>query len=403
MDDNKKNEQKPEREDLADYGEKSGVEADPPDFSVPYPFDTHLISIQDKTVPVQTLLNRLRQGMLIVPSLQRSERVWDNTRKSRLIESMMLRIPIPMFYASTDNEERWIIVDGLQRMRVIEDFVDPKDESQRIRLSELEYLEKENNGRSFPELDIKYQNRILETQLHFAIIGAQAPQEVIRNIFKRLNTGGMPLSPQEIRHALYGESSSEFLAELVATGEFKTATGNSIHGERMADRELILRLLAFLIFKVAEYPNNEDMDAFLSRAMQRINELPRNSGKSDKLSLSSLRESFLRAMTAAYAIFGDRAFRKRTPTVKGPRSPINKALFETVGSLLSQYTSTELDILVNNKEAIFQAIDKAMEDPDIQLRRLISQDTNKKSAIRRRFEFFEDLFKSIVERQSDAR
>ncbi len=374
-------------EEMAADGISSGVEAEGEPV-ITHPFNPDKVfSVAEKRVPIQSLLNRIAQNRVRVPDLQRGERLWDNKRKSRLIESLMLRIPIPMFYASTDEEENWVIVDGLQRTRVIEDFVQPQKFENKLTLGELEYLH-EYNGKTYGDLPVKYQNRITESELNFAIFGSDASDDLIRNIFKRLNTGGLPLSPQEIRHALYTDKTGKatnFLKKLAQSEEFIKATGNSVKSDRMADRELVLRLLAFYINDVDKYPANGDIDEFLSGTMKQINAL---NGES----LASMEKDFIKAMNAASEIFGDRAFRKTTPASGNPRSPINKALFDSVGSILARLNDEALRRIARNRDAVYAAIENAMENHDVQLRNSISRYAQYKTAVKRRFDFFKKLF-----------
>ncbi len=87
------------------------------------PFNPEEISIDTKPITMETLMRRLQQGTITLnPDFQRQE-VWDQKRKSQLIESLLLKIPIPMFYVSSDEKSNWTVVDGLQRISTLRDFV----------------------------------------------------------------------------------------------------------------------------------------------------------------------------------------------------------------------------------------------------------------------------------------
>ena len=196
---------------MAADGTEAGVEFEDEQIDSHEPFDPEKISIDGKGVPMETL--------------QRKE-VWDIQRKSQLIESLMLAIPIPMFYVAADEKGNWDVVDGLQRLSTIREFVlgddylKTKDEMQKgngFKLKGLEYWGEKYNGLKFKNLHEKLSNRILETEFRFTIINPGTPEEVTRNIFKRINTGGMPLTSQEIRHALYQGVSTELLEYLSKT------------------------------------------------------------------------------------------------------------------------------------------------------------------------------------------
>ena len=219
------------------------------------PFNPNDISIDKKTVLVETCIKRLIQKSIVLnPDYQRHE-VWDDVRKSRLIESLMLKIPIPMFYVSADEKSVYTVVDGLQRLSSLRDFIlgqnflKKKDEYLRGKGMKLQGLEfwTQYDGKTFSELPTYLQNRITETELTFTIINPGTPEEVKRNIFKRINTGGLYLTPQEIRNALYNGSATELLNALAKNESFLEATTNSVKSERMDDFELILRCIAFIL------------------------------------------------------------------------------------------------------------------------------------------------------------
>ena len=137
----------------SESGEPAGVEADDADDLIE-PFDPDLISIEQRVVPMDTLIRRLKQGSVrLNPNFQRKE-VWDNGRRSRLIESIILRIPLPMFYVSADVEGRWDVVDGLQRLSTIRHFILGDENNAKLRLKKLEFLRERLNGKTFDDIDI---------------------------------------------------------------------------------------------------------------------------------------------------------------------------------------------------------------------------------------------------------
>ena len=139
------------------------------------------------------------------------------------------------------------------------------------------------------------------------------------NIFHRINTGGMTLNGQEIRHALNPGPVRNYLSKLATSNEFLQATDRSIRQDRMQDRECVLRFLAFFTSPWEDYSVN-DLDGYLVNAMKGINKLPQD--KRDELE-----EIFRRTMKAAADIFEDDTFRKRTSD-DDRRNPVNKALLE---------------------------------------------------------------------------
>lgn len=391
-----------------------GVEIEEDD-SFTDPFDPDEISINTKIYTMDACLRRLIQDTIILnPDFQRQE-VWTIDKKSRLIESLMLKIPIPMFYVSADEKSTLTIVDGLQRFSTIRDFVlgkeylKSKDENDRgsgFRLKDLEFW-KEYEGKTFRELPINIVNRILETEFTFTVINPGTPEELRRNIFKRINTGGLPLSSQEIRNALYIGESTKMLNGLAALNIFKQATDYSIKNLRMEDKELILRFVSFIVRKYNSFTKVVSVDTWLSDTMIIANALPNLETRELKkqaskkgatidletivpLSIDSIEKSFHLAMKRACKLFGNHAFRKSYPGKR--RTPINKSLFETWGVLLSEIKEEQFSNLLNNKDLMMEEYKKLIDNYDFVV--IISRDSMKPTSIKRRFEIINNLIQT---------
>ena len=256
--------------DIPSFDEQYGVEVEQVeqnDIEIKRPFNPEKIKIRTVNLVVEQLVSRIKHREIdLSPDFQRLQGIWSDARKSRLIESLMLRIPIPVFYVSADNVENWSVVDGVQRMSTIYDYVRGE-----FALKGLEYLS-DLKGLEYENLPRNMTRRISETQLIVNIIEPGTPIEVMFNIFHRINTGGMPLNGQEIRHALNPGPARDFLKKLASSSAFQTATGHVIRPERMADRECVLRVLAFYIKPWENYVAN-DMDGYLVEAMKNINHM----------------------------------------------------------------------------------------------------------------------------------
>ena len=345
------------------------------------PFDPEKIKVSTITVVLGQLVSRIEHGEIdLAPDFQRMAGIWRRPQKSRLIESLLLRIPIPVFYVAADDSETWSVVDGLQRTSTIYDYV-----TGRFSLRGLEYLRK-FEGYAYAALPRTMQRRINETMLTFNVIEPSTPEEVTFNIFRRINTGGAPLRGQEIRNALHRGVVRDYLKKLAESEEFLTATANSVSPARMADRECVLRFLAFHMDPWESYSAN-DLDGFLGEAMEKINEM-------SKKKRDVLEKDFRRAMRAARQIFERDAFRKRS-NQDDNRKPVSKALFETWSVGLARRSPGEIRTLVRRKRRVIKrSMSLLNNDHDFDI--AISYSTGTPSRVLKRFRAIEDLIKECL-------
>lgn len=380
----------PEEEVPVEYdaeGRSTGVEYEErPSDLIDEPFDPARIEVLTRTMTVGLLLARLRRGVLdLAPDFQRSAGIWKDEAQSKLIESLLLRIPLPTLYAAESGEESWAVVDGIQRLTTIARFVDPDLIGVKpLKLRGLEYL-RQYEGSSYADLPGSLRTRIDETELIIHLIRAGTPEPVKFNIFARINTGGRPLTQQELRHALIPGRARTLLRELAESEAFLAATQHSIKSDRMADREMALRFLAFRLTDPGDYGRG-DLDAFLRQAMLRINGL-------EPTEIERLSQEFYRSMALARAIFEEHAFRKRYPG-QAYRSPINKAIFESVSVNLAKLEIDESEALIEHSDMVQRLFMELMENA--QFHQAVSGGTGDREKVRNRFNAVRDLFRKVI-------
>ncbi|MCX4716529.1 DUF262 domain-containing protein [Streptomyces virginiae] len=367
-----------EGEELGEYRDADGISA---------PFRPESISIRTETTTVDLLLSRLREGMLdLAPDFQRRSGIWSDRRQSRLIESLLLRIPISNFHMAQGDEDRWAVVDGVQRLTAIARFMEPKLTGlPPLALGGMDYLW-QLKGNTYQDLSGRLKIRLRETQLTVHIMQQGTPEAVKYNVFSRINTGGMPLKPQELRHALVSGVVRTFLADLAKDPEFGEATRWSVSDERMDDREMVLRFLAFRLTNPAAH-TEKDFDKFLIDAMYRINTLTEERRE-------QLAREFRVAMRYARDLFGEHAFRKWRGG-KRSSSVINKALFETISVNLALLDDHERNRLVASRARVYDRFFDLMADWDFD--RSISVGTGGPARVRTRFQEVARLFRGVAE------
>lgn len=347
------------------------------------PFDPSQIRMAQRPSAVYLLLQRITNGEInLMPDFQRHAGIWNQRTQSQLIESLLLRIPLPAFYFDASEDDRWLVIDGLQRLSTLKAFVI----DQSLTLKGLEFLT-EHTGKRFAELPRALQRRIEETQVTVYLIEQGTPPKVKFNIFKRINTGGLPLSAQEIRHALNLGKSTTLLKSLAESELFLQATDRSIKPTRMADRECVLRYLAFAIQDYGNYNVADELNAFLTNVMVTINQM-------DDKEIQKWETRFHRAMDAAFQIFGKAAFRKQTQNNKR-RSTISKALFEAWAVNLDRLSDEQLALLIQRKDAVQDKFRRLMTE-DNEFDKSISYGTGDYKRVQYRFDKIRDLIQGVI-------
>lgn len=299
------------------------------------------IFVENKPFSLRQIIDLIHsEDIEISPNFQRHF-IWDNTRRSRLIESIFLGLPLPSIYLSQYDDGRLTIVDGLQRLSTIKQFYEND-----LRLFNLEYLT-ECNGKTYKQLENTLSplrmRRFGQTQIMCFVIDYRSPSKLKYDLFRRLNTGGKPLNNQEIRNCLSRPHLQDALFEMVSSDEFKSATDKSIKSLRMEDQEMALRYMYFYEQyeennPVGKYKGNIDstLDDFVDELNVRTD-------------LEEFKNSFKIGLINSEKLFGRYAFRK----VYGAnyenqrRSQINKLLMTVITVLLSKYANRYKHIIDN--------------------------------------------------------
>ena len=345
------------------------------------PGDPQKIRVHTKHYSLHQIVEMIANDEIdLAPDFQR-QYVWRPRQRSSLIESLLLGIPLPSFYFNEDASLKLQVVDGVQRLTTIFDFVKKKD----FKLGDVTYLA-DFEGKGYSELGAQFRRRIGQTQFVVHVIDPQTPYRVKFEIFRRINTGGSPLYPQEIRHCMSKDRSREFLKTLANEQSFLTATGESFKDHpRMADREVVLRFLAFRICSPDEYAQHPSFDDFLGSVTERLD------NDISEEELKKLSVDFIRSMKNSYSVFGENAFRK-WPLDAERRSPINKSLFESWSTVLADYSETS--IKENAGELAHRA--RRMMTLDQEFMGSISSSTGSVSNVRIRLAKVKDSVKGVL-------
>ena len=272
-----------------------------------------------------------QRGRLILDTEWQRQYVWDRKRSSRLIESFLIDLPIPVIYLAVNNERKYEVIDGLQRLTSVFDFFDNK-----YKLAGLE-IKKDFNGLQFEDLPEAQQAKLEDATLRTFELSQNTPKDLIFLIFERLNTGGVILNEMEIRNCLYRGKLNNLIKELALLNEFKECVNQKNIHKRMKDRSLILRFLAF--YQMMYLKAKKGLKAF-------FNEFCETYRNPEEEKLNEFRNQFKKAVKAACTIFGNRGFRV---TSKSPS--INASIFQVI---CVSFTDYDLGALTRSADAIYE-------------------------------------------------
>jgi len=309
---------------------------------------TYNISSYGADFDVDGLVKRMRKGDIFIPPFQR-DYVWNLSDASRLVESLLLGLPVPgIFLAKDIDTNKSLVIDGQQRLKSLQFFYDgyfnPKPEQKTRRVFKLINVQPQFEGKTYDELDEKDKVRLNDSIIHATVIKQESPDgddTSVYHVFERLNTGGHKLMPQEIRTAIFHGSLVEMMRELNTTKEWRNIFGKE--SNRLKDQELILRFFAMYY---AGDTYTKPMNEFLNK----FNKVNRNQS-------SELNEEFAavfrQSIELIHHAIGTTAFR--------PERALNAAVYDSVMVGLAKRLQNDKKIPV---EGLKKAYEELLSNPE---------------------------------------
>ena len=225
-----------------------------------------------------------------------------------------------------------MVIDGLQRLSAIYAFMQDG-----FRLKGLQYLQ-DCEKLTYSELPKKYRIRIQETQLAVNILDSRCSERVKFDVFRRVNTGGVPLNSQEIRNIMANNAVRQLLRNMSQSEEFIMATRGRVHDIRMDAQELCLRFIAFYI----RYDNHQLKDLYsLAPLLDEIVVMLNRKSSDELLCFETV---FCESMAKCAALLGETAFSKKNST-----HIINKPLFISWSVILA-YRTESVELLRSKRD-----------------------------------------------------
>jgi hypothetical protein len=345
-----------------------------------YPLDSVFVRREDRTVA--EVVKRINNNRYVLdPDFQRMF-VWPPAKQSKLIESCLMRIPLPVFYVAEAKDGRIVVVDGLQRLTTLQRYLGNQFSLDMGTISND--TPHPLDSKKFKDLPVTLQERIEDTQLIFYILDPKAPERARLDIFDRVNSG-VPLSRQQMRNSLYNGLATQWLRQAAESEKFRVATGNSLDPKTMRDREVINRFCAFRLLGYDSY-QGADMDGFLGKALEHINTLSADD-------LANLTKAFEHSMTMNHMIFGDHAFRKSLAENDGNqrRSPINVSLFDVCSVILADLPAS---LTKERKNKIKKIIQELIYEEEFNFS--ITYSTNSTKQVQGRFELAYGALEEVI-------
>lgn len=363
---------------------KEEIDIEPEDNSIEDihgPFDPNAIDVDISVVNLGSLLEQLEYNEIdLRPEFQRASDVWSQVKKSRLIESVLLGLPLPSFYFSEDPEtNKLLVVDGLQRLCAFSDFCITK----KLKLKGMQFLTG-LEGWTYDKLDRTQIRRIKSLKVTLNTLRKNTPQRVKLVIFQRVNTAGVPLTPQEMRNALYQKKATDLLKEMAKLDSFRKATGGKIPSRRMTDCDFANRFVAFYLYR-NDYDGN--LDEFMGDALEKVN-------KMQQQEIDFILKTFDRSMQICYKLLGNTAFKRPDPQKPNSFLKTNKAIFEVLSVSIAQLTDNEQEILVQRKNRFQNEIYSLFKNEDFI--KSITSGTAKTPQVEYRHTKVQQLIKHVI-------
>jgi hypothetical protein len=332
---------------------------------------------------IKDLHDRYKDGELsLQPDFQR-QFVWDRTRSSRLIESVLLGVPLPIIYLAEEGDGNESVIDGQQRLTSFFEFLDGT-----LKLSGLRVRET-LNGMKFSELPKDAQSIIKKTSLRAITIKRESDKDLKFEIFERLNSGSVALNDQELRNCIYRGSYIKLLKELSEDADFRKLLNFSGPDKRMRDVEMVLRFAAFYRTTYLNY--SPPMKSFMNNEMEKHQHLSPSAQE-------EIRYAFKKSCQLVFSLLGEHAFKRfyrgNEENANGRWEPkkVNSSLYDV---LMFGFTAYEKPQIYPRLDSIREALIDLMANDDAFIS-AIELSTSSKQAVETRFDMWRSVLKQAI-------
>lgn len=331
------------------------------------------INIAQLTFSIFETVRKVERGDIQLEAEFQRNFKWLPDKKSKLIESIILDIPIQAIYLSEDDDYKYEIIDGQQRIRTITEFVNNKFKLQNT------VLFKEN--KLFKDLEPSIQRKIEDFQLVIFVVKKDNNPDIKFEIFERINTGAVRLNSQELRNCIYRNKGIPFIKQLVKESDYrKLIKDKKVNINSMQDQELVLRFMAFYYRGIKSYGGN--LKKFLNETLDNYDDYRHRE--------SEFKSTFLNTVNSIYNVFGKDAFVIKNKNKKGK---LNVALFEILMVSFSKYNFACIE---KNKECIKDKLEKLLMENESFRESIAGASTTTKTKTYERFEIWNNCMQEML-------
>lgn len=357
--------------------------------SIDLPSEKRKIYQENGDLEIESLHGKYKRNRLIVqPDFQR-QFVWDAAKASRLIESAILAIPIPVLYISQESDGREYVIDGQQRLTSFFSFIDGKfPDGSDFKLAGLRVYP-EYNGKKYQDLSDELQDAVRYYKIRTILFKKESDPDLKFEIFERLNTGSVSLNDQELRNCIYRGNYNALLRELSTDPDFTYLLGLKKPDKRMRDIELVLRFAAFYHSTYLNY--KPPMKNFLNLEAEKYREISDNDA-------ALLKKAFKNACQTIRSMFADKAFKRfyrgseKNSSGYWESKKFNASLFDVLMYTLSR---EDKNIVYQNLDSVREAFINLMTDNQ-EFIDSIELSTSSLQAVTKRFDIWRTSLSEVI-------